>query len=198
MSIYGVAVTKRVSFRNALQEFSNVYHYDGPSVDDPTLSTLLDNIVVNELPIHSAEVSFVHGRVWTAGGTAGSNEMRVDKNLTGTGTGVNDSNMDRERAFLIQWPNGKNSKGRPVYLRKWYHTCGAPIGQVVANGIKQQTQQITSTLLTELLTRCDNFESINAAGSTFTLCSPRGRGPTGAIQVYPWLEHHQLGDMWRG
>jgi hypothetical protein len=201
VAIFGVSIEKTVSFRGVNQVFANVYHYDsgGSAPSDANLDALIDNMVTKEKAFHSASVTWVRGRVWSAGGSQASNQMRVDKSLSGAGGLSNHPDMDRERAVLVRWRAGSDSRGRPVYLRKFWHVCAQNVGGVaLAAGILGNTAQFTGTVRDNVETAADGLASIVISATTFTLCGPNGRNITGSTECHPYLEHHQLGDMWRG
>lgn len=105
MALYSISITKRVSFRGVQQEFSNVYTYKNIVVpDSASLSAQIDAIVVEEKKLHSADVTWVRANVWSTGGTNQQNQMVYEKNLSGVGSGSTDTNVDRERAYLVQFP----------------------------------------------------------------------------------------------
>lgn len=200
MALFGVSIEKTVSFRGAAQIFANVYHYNdaGGSPSDADLAALLNQLVVHEKAMHSTAITFVRGRVWSAGGTEAANQMRVDSSLSGTGSLTHETTMDRERAVLIRWRAGSDSRGRPVYLRKWYHACATTIGGVtITTAVLANTGQISQASRDAAETQADNVVSETAGSTVFTLCGPSGRVITGATECHPFLEHHQLGDMWR-
>lgn len=199
MAIYGFSITKRVSFRGVQQEFSNVYHYNFASIiGGADADDAIDDLTTHEKLLHSADVTFVLGRCWSAGQTAGQNQMLTEKALSGTGSLTANVVMDRERAFLVQWPAGFNSRGRPVFLRKWYHSCGGPASIVVSNGMLQQTVALTTTERNNLAALADNIDTISAGANQGDLCAASGRQKTGGPVAHEWLEHHQLGEAWRG
>src|SRR5215213_3988028 len=127
MGQISISITKRVPFRDATQEFSNVYVYGSAGLNPSAAAaqSLSDEVVTKEKAFHATSVSFVYARVWSSGGSPSANEMIYEGVLTGTGSTTPNTSMDKERAFLLQWPAGVDSKGRPVKLRKWFHTCGA-------------------------------------------------------------------------
>lgn len=201
MAIFGVSVEKTVSFRGVAQTFANVYHYDsgGLAPTDTILEQLLDAVVAQEKVMHATAVTFRRGRVWTAGGSQASNQMRVDKALSGTGTPASDSSTDRERAVLVRWRAGTDSRGRPVYLRKFWHLLTSTLGGVaVASGLLANTAGFTQGQRDNIETAADVFASITQGSTVFTLCGPTGRNITGSTECHPFYEHHQLGDQWRG
>jgi hypothetical protein len=40
--------------------------------------------------------------------------------------------------------------------------------------------------------------NVPALAGTFALVAESGRGSVGPVESHPYLEHRQLGDMWRG
>jgi len=201
MARVGVSITKSCSFRGSTQEFSNVYYYEIDGLPDATEAEgLIDNIVQIEKSFHSVQVTFVRGRCWSAGGTESQNNMIVQKNLTGTGARTLVSGMDKERAFLVRLRAGNDSRGNPVYLRKWFHACGNFYsGQAVSSGQLEQTTALSPTEKTNIQNAVNPLKSVAVGLSVYILQSKSGRNfSVGADFVsHNWIEHHQLGDMWR-
>ncbi len=200
MARFGFNIQKTVSFRGVNQHFSNTYYYQRAlwTPADSYLSGLIDEIVTTEKKLHTTDVVFVRGQCWTADGDANQNVMRVQKTLTGTGLGVPNIVWDRERAFLIRWAAGKDIRGRPVYLRKWFHT-GGPIQGDSSNynlGILQNTTAIADSLRTTIAAVAEELREIGTT-ELIGLCAKTGRENTGSALCHKYLEHHQLGDEWR-
>jgi hypothetical protein len=202
VSRIGIAITKRVAFRDSTQEFSNIYHYEDGNPADPTVATalgLIDELTAFEKTVHGNGVTFRRGKVWSAGGTRAENQMLAEKQLSGVGSG-NSADIDSERAFLIMWKAGRNSKGKPVYLRKWYHTVGGfGTGQVgLPSGVVNNTTGFTAAQRDAIALKADEITKIgNLEG--WGMVAPRGRQRDGGLPTaHRYLEHHQLGDQWRG
>jgi hypothetical protein len=196
MAITGISITKRVAYRDSLQEFSNVYFYRVLTQPNQTQAeALIDEITTFEKTIHASVVTFVRGRCWSAGGTNQDNNMRVQKPLSGVGATTATVSIDRERAHLFRWPAGLDSRGKPVYLRKYYHCLGPVAG--VATG---QTQ-LTGEAGFSQGNRDTMAAAINAirliGGGAYQLCAESGRDSAGPAEAHKYLEHHQLGDQWR-
>lgn len=206
MARIGISITKEIAFRDNQQEFSNVYYYGNGAGANPGASdaeALLDALVALEKTFHSTLVSFVHGRLWSAGGTEQQNEMLAEKTLAGTGSTTPDANMDKERAYLMQWPAGVDSRGKEVFLRKWYHSCGVFPGgpSPVPGGVLSNATGFTVAQRTAMMGNADDILTLGVAGSPgWSLVSKVGRNVTGPASgdAYKYLEHHQLGDQWRG
>jgi hypothetical protein len=201
MSRIGISITKSTPFRNSVQEFSNVYYYDltGSLPDEAEAGNLIDEIVTVEKTFHSPAATFVRGRCWSAGGSPGTNQMINQKNLSGVGSATSDPSMDKERAYLFRIRAGNDSRGNPVYLRKWYHTMGTfPGGPGATSGIMSNVSGYTQAQRDAMAGNMDTLAEIGGVGA-WILCSKSGRlFDEGAnFQCHQFLEHHQFGDMWR-
>jgi hypothetical protein len=198
---FGFSVEKSTLYRGVQQPFANVYHYELPYTPTQTsqLEAVLDRLVALEKISHATVVNFQRGRCWNTGsGSQAGNQMRIDKALSGTGAGNDNSSWDRERAILFRWPAGINSRGKPVYLRKWFHTCGNWGSLTVPAGLLGNTAQWGQTNINFLHSYADQFHPIVVGGITVgDLVAQSGRAATGPAQAHAYLEHHQLGDQWR-
>lgn len=197
----GVNIQKTTSFRGVQQPFGNTYYYETALPVDTTIATaLIDNIVSKERPMHSSTVSFTYARCWTAGGTKQENNMITQKALTGTGGAATPlPGQDRERAFLVRFRAGRDTRGNPVYLRKWWHlNVGFYGGASIRNSDLENTSTLQQQQRTQLETDANQFKNISALPGDFELVSEKGRKIDGGTQAHPYLEHRQLGDQWRG
>lgn len=201
MARFGVNVLKRFAFRGGVQHFGNTYYYEDP-LGTPALATLealVDDIVAKEKARHSTNVTFVRGRCWSQLGSPSQNQMLVDKNLSGTGAISPATSLDKERAFLVRFRAGVDSRGRPVYLRKWWHLDAAIGGVALSSGVLGNTSELDPAARTALESLGDSIKSISVGTPThtFSLVSKGGRAIDGATNAHRFLEHHQLGDEWR-
>lgn len=197
----GVSITKSTSFRNGVQEFSNVYYYEVTSLPSVAQAdTFIDNLTAAEKQFHSVSVTFVRGRVWSQGATKADSDMISQKNLSGTGARTVLGGLDKERAFLFRLRAGVDSRGTPVYLRKWYHSCGnfATSVTVVSNQL-ENTTGFSAAERTSLVAAMNSIGDANGSPLAPKLVAKHGRQPNaGALwEAHQYLEHHQLGDMWR-
>jgi len=201
MARIGVSITKSTTFRDSVQEFTNVYYYEMLNLpNEAEAQTLLGNLVSLEKTFHTTNVIFVRGRVWSQGGSPGANNMITQQNLSGTGARAFDSNWDKERAWLFRLRAGSDSRGNPVYLRKWYHSVGAFFsGQVISAAIYANTTGISASDKTSMRAQMQAIGDANGSAGAPKLCAKSGRVPTvGEVwQPHTYLEHHQLGDQWR-
>jgi hypothetical protein len=201
MPVIGVSIVKSTSFRGTAQEFGNTYYYEVVNPPNTTVANeIIDALVTKEKAQHSTNINFVRAKAWTAGGTQQQNNMLVQKNLTGTGS-LTPAQVDKERAFLVRFRAGNDSRGRPVYLRKWWHLDVSVVGGTqVSTAQIQQTAQLTTAQRDALKAFGNDIKSLTLVTQGFTaatLCGPNGRAITGDTDAHPYYEHHQLGDMWR-
>lgn len=197
MPLFALQITKKVSFRGADQEFSNRYVYKGSVMTPGQAQVLATNVKALEVPLHSTDVTFLRWNVWTTGGTPSQNNMVNQGTLTGTGSQNTDTSFDRERAVLVQWPAGVNIRGQPVYLRKWFHSCGQCAGITFSAAQKQNTAQLLAADRTTIATAANGLRSPSNGDEAMLLSADSGRESVGAAVTHRYLEHHQLGDMWR-
>jgi hypothetical protein len=200
---YGVSIEKTTLYRGVQQKVTNVYYYDGnvPSSDTATLNDLVDEIVAIEKAIHTNDYTWTRARVWTQVGTAAQNEMIIDRLLSGNGTLTAHSQIDKERAILFRFRAGVDNRGRPVYLRKWFHCNGTVIlGAAPSNGMLANTAGLTQGQRDAGVTVANTLKTINAgAGNTpMNLVAKNGRAIDGATATHPFFENRQLGEDWRG
>src|SRR5215213_8845951 len=183
MARIGVSITKSVAFRNSTQEFSNVYYYEVDSLPtEAQATTMIDNLTTLEKTFHGTNVTFVRGRCWSETGNPATPEMISQKNLSGTGARTPTTGLDRERAFLFRLRAGVDSRGNPVYLRKWYHAC-APftVAVSVTSTITENAGGFSSGERSAMVTAMSAIGDANGSSGTPKLCSKNGRLPnTGA------------------
>lgn len=197
----GVSITKSFAFRNGTQEFSNVYYYEVLSLPNVSQAdTIIDNLTAFEKTLHPSIATFKKGRLWSETGSAATSNMISQKNLSGTGSKTAVGSVDRERALLFRLRAGVDSRGNPVYLRKWYHALqGIDATVSFSSAIIENTSGFSATDRTKLVATVGPIGDANGSPLTPRLCSKVGRLPdAGATwEAHPFLEHHQLGDQWR-
>jgi hypothetical protein len=198
---FGISITKSVSFRNSVQEFSNVYYYELATMPNAAAAeAIIDNLVTLEKTFHGSNVTFVRGRCWSETGSAATNEMITQKNLSGTGARTVIAAMDKERAFLFRVRAGVDSRGNPVYLRKYFHACAEFVsGQSLANSILDNSAGFSQAQRDAQVAAMNAIGNANGSTGSPTLVAKSGRGITAGStwQAHPYLEHHQMGDQWR-
>lgn len=198
MALVAFSITKQMAFRDSIQEFSNVYHYDVLVMpNEAEAINRINELVTFEKSCHANGITYNRGRCWSAGGTVEQNVMIADIFLSGTGALSQSTTMDKERAILCQWPAGLDSRGRQVYLRKWWHACANFGGVSITTNHLVQATGFSSGERTTIANKADEITYIGTA-SEYELCAASGRNITGNVAAHPYLEHRQLGDQWRG
>ena len=201
MARIGVSITKSTPFRNSNQEFSNVYYYE--VLSQPTQAqadTFIDNLTTLEKTLHGTNVTFVRGRCWSQGATKADSEMISQKTLAGTGGRATTPNPDKERAWLFRLRAGVDSRGTPVYLRKWYHACAEFVSsQGISASVMANTGSWTTVERNAQVAAMNAIGDANGSPLTPKICAKHGRLPNAGAtwEAHPYLEHHQFGDMWR-
>jgi len=197
----GVSITKTTPFRLSNQEFSNVYYYDVSGLPDSAQSsTIIDNLTALEKTFHGTNVTFVRGRLWSQGATPADSNMIHQKTLSGTGARAATSALDKERAYLFRIRAGVDSRGTPVYLRKWYHACAEFVsGQAIATDKLDNTGGWTQAQRDAQVAAMQAIGNANGSPLSPVLVAKSGRTiPAGNTwSAHQFLEHHQLGDQWR-
>src|SRR5215217_3241782 len=148
---------------------------------------LAQNVKAQEVPLHANDVSFLRFSVWLDTGSKATSEMISQGPLSGVGGFVANTSMDRERAYLVRWPAGNDSRGRPVYLRKWFHACGSISGATLSSAMLQQTAQIDATQKGALETLANGFNTVSDGTDAKVLEGPPGRSRTGQAKSHSWL-----------
>ncbi len=119
--ILGVSVTKSVQWRNATEEFTNVWHFD--TAVDMTSQALANNVVSSERGFFGANVNFKKVQVWgPTDGTKQQSQMLLQQDLTGSGSGGTSTVCALETSAVVSWDTGrKNTRGGRIFLRKYLH-----------------------------------------------------------------------------
>ncbi|HYJ00562.1 MAG TPA: hypothetical protein VEX36_12905 [Thermoleophilaceae bacterium] len=178
-----------------------MYYYEAAAglPDNAAGDNLIDTVANREKANHAIAVSFVRGKLWSQEGGPAANNMISQKNLTGAGALATTANMDRERAILFRLRAGNDSRGNPVYLRKWFHFCCGGGGFTVAGAHLEQTTSISPADRTAAVARINNIGDLGGLFNEWKLCAKSGRFATAGAnwECHPYVEHHQLGDQWR-
>lgn len=203
MARYGLSIEKTMLFRGVQQHFGNTYYFAAPIGEGQTteLNALIDAVLAIDRNVHANNVTYTRARLWTADGGPAANHMVIDRALSGVGAaGTTAGSMDRERAYLVRFRAGVDTKGRPVYLRKWWHCHANSISGVSPSaGNLENLSTLSSTIKTFFEGQGNALKTIPyTTGQNWDLVGPTGRAITGSTQCHDWLEHHQLGDEWRG
>ena len=189
MAVFGLSVTKEITWRGQQQQWSNVYHFQTGVAEPFDDTAAINAVVAAEKLIHTTIVLYRRARTWgpTDQGAAASVTRQIT-DLTGTGAKTASPDWYRELAILVNWPLGRyGSRNRPQFLRKWLHTMTLPTGP--SSGFGNGTTIATTP--TEIATYIASVTSVGPG--PYELCSDSGRVPIAAGTMYPYLEHRQLG-----
>lgn len=195
MAIYGVEVTKSVTWRDTTEKFSNVYHYSLATNLDSTLATdLVDQIAAAEKLCHGLAVTFEDGRVWSVGGTPSQNETIVIRDLSGTGSAASNAGYYVESAYVVRCDTNRNTTtGRRIYLRKYYHTLNMVSS---TQGMLSGANAITSTQWALVKTCMESLRELTLSPGSIlvTLCAPGGQQVSDSrpVTVLPHLHTRQF------
>lgn len=135
MAAPGVTVIKKFLYRDdADEEFSNTYHFVGsPPSDSAGWTSLINALVSLEYLVLYSDVSYV--RAYGYDNTDNDASFIYD-DLGGTGphaTGaISPTSVPfapGDAAAWVRWKTSRtNSKGKPIYLRKYFHHIGVAGG----------------------------------------------------------------------
>jgi hypothetical protein len=204
MARIGIAITKSTPFRDSVQEWSNVYYYENVGVlpTEAEALGLIDELTTFEKTIHANDCTFVRGRCWSQVGAPSANNMIAQKALTGVGSLTPESALDKERAILIRIRAGSDSRGNPVYLRKWFHAHAAlsGMGGAMSGTITSNSTGFSQAQRDAAVAAVQTYGAIGGGAEPWKICAKSGRMTTAGapFEAHKYLEHHQLGDMWRG
>lgn len=192
MALMGISITKSVPFQGVGERFSNVYHYEHPVADEAVAAAFIQRLVDIETFLHSPIVSFVEGRVWSAGGTPAENQTILIQDLNAVGIADTDPHMYRENCWVMSWKTGRPSAtGKPVHLRKFFHGqsqyAAVPI-EDVTNG----QQPLPAAGVAFLQDAANNIQNLVVSGGTHPLTAPSGRKAVNAAKIDPFLQSREF------
>lgn len=131
-----LTIVKSFTYRGAPEEWSNTYFMTGDVPASPaSWKTLADAVIADEVPIFRSTTEVVRAighdagesvAVWSYDYLAASEEV---PGTLATGTGVQQSG---DTAMWIRWTTDQlTSKGKPIYLRSYYHPAISSAGAAV-------------------------------------------------------------------
>lgn len=177
-----LTIIQEFPYRGLPEEFSNKYHFTGPAPGDSASWKALADTVINALrPCFGTEVKFVRAYGYTDGDhpSIWSNDYKVPgPPQTGSGTYTAGPAAAGDAAAFIAWTTSKrNSRGKVVYARKYFHAVHA--SSTTAGDTLLGAQ---ATAMQTFATACLN----GTISSVFHLCLPDGTpalagGPNGWI-----------------
>jgi hypothetical protein len=122
-----LTIIKRFTYRDADEDFSNTYHFNGTTPANPVdWKTLTDAFIAEERKTVYANVKFVGAYGYEAGNESSvwgiDYTMPPNTALAGTGDFAPGAFAPGDTAATIRWSTGaKNSRGKWIYCRKYMH-----------------------------------------------------------------------------
>lgn len=129
-SVVGLTVIKKMSYRgNANEEWSNDYHLTGSIPSDAAAwRTLFDALVAQEKTVYPSDVTVVAGYGYDSDDPAAHAVWSVDLTVSPDSPVAGTLNRSTgypspgDAAVWVRWKTSRlNSKGKPIYLRKYFH-----------------------------------------------------------------------------
>lgn len=126
-----ITIVKSTTYRGSAEEFSNTYHFNGGTPADAAhWKALADAIIAEEKKIYRSDVTIVRAyghaagsviRAWGYDYAGGTGAIAGTAALT-----AGDVRMPGDAAAWIRWPTtALTSRGKPIYLRNYYHGVSA-------------------------------------------------------------------------
>lgn len=180
---------KQFTYRNALAEFSNRYHFDGGTPSDATHWTTFSDAVVDAeklifLPFASKGAKIIA----TVGYDAGSEVPVFNKTYTtdGTAAPTNWQMVPGDVAELVRYStNNRSSKNHPIYLFNYYHTFGIQSNAAWADACNSDQKALLSTYAAAWIT------GFSDGTNTHHRTGPSGHLATGHLESLN-LTHRDL------
>ena len=134
-----VTIVKTFTYRGAAEEWANTYHFDGGDpANDAEWKAIADAIIAQEKLIHPSTVTIIRAVGHKAGESVhvwAYDYLANAEQVAGTRTSADSAAGDQ--AAWIRWSTTQfTSKGKPIYLRSYYHApalTGTPPDTVLAS-----------------------------------------------------------------
>lgn len=127
--LVGITLIKRFLYRgDATEEWSNKYHFTGPiPANNTAWKALVDALIAQEKTVYMSLSSVIRAYGYSDDSVSPNAVWSFDYLAAGAtvaGTNTSPGNaMAGDQAFVVWWKTDRlNSKGRAVYLRKYFHS----------------------------------------------------------------------------
>lgn len=189
MATPGVVTIKSFTYRNAVEEWSNGYHFVGDPPDtDADWLTLVAELVTLEKAVLPGTTQIVRAYCYPDYSPHHDSSLTIEGTSFGApfGTlavGSGSTLAPGDAAVWIRWKTARlNTRGKPIYLRKYYH--GAVITSDGSDADTVEAAQVTAlgSLATSLNTTTGGWPGI---------AGPDGVAP-GAHTVSPFVTTRTL------
>lgn len=187
MAAPGITTIKRFNYRgDPNEEFSNTYHSAAAIPDDDTFRNWVADIVNEEAKVLLTEVSII--RAYGYADTDKPSNFVWDFTVTpsdivpGLFPATGATITPGDTAYWCRWDTGrKNSKGKAIYLRKYFHPGLIEPGS---------NDLLHPTLKAALQTFADTLGGTGPNG--FTLAGPDGQQPPGPNEASTYITTRTL------
>ena len=159
----GITLIKTLDYRAAVEEWSNHYHLTGTPPSSPSAwRTLFDALVAAEKTLYNGGVTVIGGYGYDDDATTAHAVWSVDLRVTpdtpvGGTFATTGHQFPGDAAAWCRWKlNRNNSKGKPIYLRKYFHG---------ALGLVSPTGDQTDTILAAQVTAYAAFATLLDTGA---------------------------------
>jgi hypothetical protein len=121
-----LTIIKTFTYRGAAEEFSNTYHFNGGTpADAAAWKALADAVIAQEKTIHESDTVIVRAIGHKAGVTAADwiyDYAAHTASVPGTLAAGTGAMVPGDVAAWVRWSTtAKTSKGKPIFLRSYYH-----------------------------------------------------------------------------
>lgn len=212
MAAPGVTLVQQFTYRGAPEEWSNTYHFQGDAPDnDADWETLIDGLT----DIIAPAITSVNYIVRAYGYENTDNDASFVYDIAGTGSGIQgtatvlgtgSSECPGDVAAWIRWKTSYlNSKGKPVYLRKYYHGVwsmsggehGDTLDTILASHMQDAADalQVTGGDWPGIADPSGNAAGVNAVSQYVTTRtrSPPSLSPSEDSGLYAWYWQNPVG-----
>lgn len=126
-ALTGITIVKKMAYRaDANEEYSNQYHLTGSVPADGTAwTTLIDALIAQEKTLYLSSVTVVRAYGYATDNPDDASVFSYDLSaapVAGTlaiGSGIR---APGDAAVWVRWKTSRlNTKGKPIYLRKYFH-----------------------------------------------------------------------------
>lgn len=172
----GLTIVKAFEYRSAVEEFSNQYWFTGDvPADAAAWTALFDALVLQEKTIYPALVTVVRGYGYASDADDATAVWVHDiaaAPVAGTLVTTGGNRQAGDAAVWARWKTSRtNTKGRAIYLRKYYHPAYA-------------TTADEDTVLTLQRNALFNFGAKMSDGTFLSARTITARGHTDTIVNY--------------
>jgi hypothetical protein len=130
-TVTGLTLVKKFDYRgNPNEEFSNTYHFkNGPPGDAASWTVLTNDVVAKERLVLPSSVQYTRAYGYDSDDPKAHHVFAIDWEAQGGGAAGSLPTPPRvmagDQAACVKWKTARlNSRGKPIYLRKYLHHGG--------------------------------------------------------------------------